>query len=156
MKINAVPFLVTTLCIPSVAHGQETHGLLLTQTIALPSVQGGLNHMSVDAEHVRLFAAAPANKTLEIVDLKSGTPWRSLEGERPAAARYAPEFNQLYVSSGQNIYIYDGRTLALTIRIDLQSRLDQLDYSAHAKELYVGCMTTNRTGIAVMAIPEGR
>ena len=156
MKISAILFFVTTLCFLSVADGQVTDELSLTQTIALPQVRGGLNHMSVDAEHQRLFAAAPTNKTLEIVDLKSGKPWRSLEGERPAAARYALEFNQLYVSSGQNIYIYDGRSFALIARIDLQSRLDELEYSAQAKELYVGCMTTSQTGIAVIAIPEGR
>jgi len=156
MRINTVPFLLTALRFLSLAHGEDRGGLLLTQTIALPNVQGGLNHMSVDAEHQRLFAAAPANKTIEIVDLKSGNPWRSLKGERPAAARYATEFNQLYVSSGQNIYIYDGRSFALIARIDLQSRLDELEYSAQAKELYVGCMTTSQTGIAVIAIPEGR
>jgi hypothetical protein len=148
--------LVPTLWFLSAAQGQETNALLPTQTIALPKVQAGLNHMSVDAEHQRLFAAAPTNKTLEIVDLKSGKPWRSLEGERPAAARYAPEFNQLYVSSGQNLYLYDGRSFALIGRIDLQSRLDELEYSAREKELYVGCMTTSKTGIAVIAIPEGR
>jgi hypothetical protein len=104
MRINAVPLLVTTLCFLSVAHGQETDGLSLAQTIALPNVQGGLNHISVDAERQRLFAASPTNKTIEIVDLKSGKPWRSLQGERPTAARYAREFNQLYVSNGQNLY----------------------------------------------------
>jgi hypothetical protein len=156
MRINLIVFLMTPLCFLSAAQGPATNALLLTQTIALPNVEGGLNHMSVDAEDQRLFAGAPTNKTLEIVDLKSGKSWRSLEGERPAAARYAPEFNQLYVSSGQSIYIYDGRSFALIVRIDLESRLDELEYNAHAKELYVGCMTPGKTGIAVIAIPEGR
>ena len=111
--------------------------------------------MSVDAEHHRLFAAAPANNTLEIVDLSSGRPWRSLEGERPAAARYAPEFNQLYVSRGQSVYIYDGKAFDLITRIDLQSRLDELQYDPAARELYVGCMTPE-TAIAVITIPEGK
>jgi hypothetical protein len=156
MKSNGLLLLATTLTFLSSAGGQGTNALVLTQTIAVPQVQGGFNHMSVDAEHQRLFAAAPTNKTLEIVDLKSGKPWRSLEGERPAAARYAPEFNQLYVSSGRTLYIYDGRTFELIVRIDLQSRLDELEYSAREKELYVGCMTTGKTGIAVIALPEGR
>ena len=156
MRISAIVFFVTALCSVFVADDLEKDELSLTQTIALPKVQGGLNHMSVDGEHQRLFAAAPTNKTLEIVDLKSGKPWRSLEGERPAAARYAPEFNQLYVSSGENLYMYDGSSFGLFVRIDLQSRLDELEYSARAMELYVGCMTTSKTGIAVIAIPEGR
>ncbi|PYV25593.1 MAG: hypothetical protein DMG24_08945 [Acidobacteria bacterium] len=156
MKINPLLLLAATLCFLSPVHAQRTNALTLTQTIALPNVQGGFNHMSVDAEHHRLFVAAPINKTLEIVDLKSGEPWRSLEGEKPAAARYAPEFNQLYVSRGQSVYVYDGQTLNVSTSIDLRSRLDELQYDARAKELYVGCMTPGKTAIAVIAIPEGK
>jgi len=112
--------------------------------------------MSVDAQHKRLFAAATTNKTLEIIDLNSRKPWRSLEGEKPAAARYAPEFNQLYVPRGQSLSIYDGATFALTATVDLQSNLDELQYDARAKQLYVGCMTGGKTGIAVIEIPEGK
>lgn len=39
--------------------------------------------MSVDPGQQRLFAAAPTNGTIEIVDLKTGEALRSLEGERP-------------------------------------------------------------------------
>lgn len=112
--------------------------------------------MSVDAEHQLLFAAAPSNNTLEIVDLNSGKRWRSLAGERPAAARYAPEFKQLYVPRGQSLYIYDGKTFDQMTRIDLQSNLDELHYDARAQRLYVGCMASGQTGIAVIAIPEGK
>lgn len=144
------------LCFLSTAYAQGTNAVVLRQTIVFPSVQGGFNHMSVDAEHQRLFAAAPTNNTLEIVDLKSGKPWRSLEGERPAAARYAPEFNQLYVPRGQSIYVYDAGNFELSTRIDLQSSLDELQYDARAKRLYAGCMSNGQTGIAVIAIPDGR
>ena len=88
--------------------------------------------MSVDAEHMRLFATATANKTLEIIDLKDGKPWRSLEEERPAAARYAPEFNQLYLSSGQSVLIYDDDTFNLVASIHLDSGVDELQYDARA------------------------
>ena len=84
---------------------------MVKQTIALPAVRGAFNHMSVDAEHRRLFVPAPANKTLEVVDLRSGKPWRSLPAERPTTALYAPEFDRLYLTSGQNLCIYDGNTL---------------------------------------------
>ena len=112
--------------------------------------------MSVDAEHMRLFATATANKTLEIIDLKDGKPWRSLEEERPAAARYAPEFNQLYLSSGQSVLIYDNDTFNLVASIHLDSGVDELQYDARAKQLYVGCMTPGKTGIAVISIPDGK
>ena len=157
MKYRSV-FLFLTLVPGSLllAHGQENSSLALSQTISLPNVQGGFNHMSVDAVQLRLFAAAPTNKTVEVVDLKTGKWWRSLEGEKPAAVRYAPEFNQLYVSRGQSLYVYDGKTFDLIASIDLESNLDELQYDARAKRLYVGCMTLGKTGIAVIAIPEGK
>ena len=156
MKIQTVVFLATALCVPLPVQSQETNTLVLTRTIALPDVQGGFNHMSVDAEHQWLFAAAPTDHILEIIDLSSGHVWRSLAGERPTAARFAPEFNQLYVPRGQSVHIYDGKTFELITRIDLQSILDELQYDPRARQLYVGCMSPGKTGIAVIAIPEGK
>jgi len=144
------------LCLTSIALGQQAGPLVISQTIAEPNVQGGFNHMSVDAERQRLFVSAPTNKTLEVIDLLSGTPLPSIEGEKPAAALYAPEFDQLYVTRGQGVSIYDGKSLKLFATIDLQTSLDELHYDPRAKELYVGCMGPNKTGIAVIQIPEGK
>jgi hypothetical protein len=111
--------------------------------------------MSVDAGRMRLFAAAPTNTTLEIIDLKTGKPWRTLAGEKPAAASYASEFDQLYVPRGQSLYIYDGKTYDVVASIDLGSNLDEVQYDACTKRLYVGCMSADKTGIAV-SIPDGK
>ena len=94
MRISSILFLATGLCCLALARGREAGSLVLSQTIALPDVQGGFNHLSVDPDHQRLFAAAPTNKTLEIVDVNYGKPRRSLVGEKPAAARFAREFYQ--------------------------------------------------------------
>lgn len=112
--------------------------------------------MSVDAEHERLFLPAPADKILEIVDLRFGKAWRSLRAERPTTALYAPEFNQLYLTTGPNLDIYDGNTLNRIVSINLGSRLDELQYDPAAEELYVGCMTEGKTGIAIVSIPAGK
>jgi hypothetical protein len=48
---------------------QEKEALKLVQTIPLPGVTGRLDHMGVDLEKKRLFVAAVANNTLEVVDL---------------------------------------------------------------------------------------
>lgn len=127
-----------------------------SETVPMPDVQGGFNHMSVDAAHHRLFAAAPTNRTLEVVDLVAYKPIKSLSGEKPAAALYTPEFNQLYVTRGQSVVIYDVSTLAPTATIDLHSNLDELRYDPKLGELYVGCMSEGSTGIAVISIPQGK
>lgn len=155
MKAVSLLSLTITLCFLFPAHGQDKGSLTLAKTIPLPDVTGGFNHMSVDADHQRLFVTATTRKTLEIIDVKSGKPWRSLTGEGPAAALFAPEFNQLYVTRGHSVCIYDGSTFDLLTNIDLQSSLDELQYDPKAKRLYVGCMTSNKTAIAVIGLPEG-
>jgi DNA-binding beta-propeller fold protein YncE len=153
MKIILVGFFATTFGLGLRA---EDTALVLSQTIPVPAMNGGFNHMSVDARRQVLFAAAPTNQTVEVIDLKSGQPRQSLGGSRPAAVRYAPEFDQLYVSRTDKLTIHDGSSLKLQMEIDLESGLDELQYSPTAKQLYVGCMTAGKTGIAIISLPDGK
>lgn len=155
MRARALFLLGLVACLLTPAVGRNTAALLLRQTIALPTVHGGFNHMSVDAEHQRLFVPAPASKMLEVVDLRSGRLERGLPAERPTAALYVPQVNRLYLTSGRTLYIYHGDTLHRITKIDLHTRLDQLRYDPSRNELYVGCMTEGKTGIAVIPVPEG-
>ncbi len=148
-----LPFVLSSL---SPVAGQSGPPLAPLHTIPLPNVQGGFNHMSVDPLQHRLFAAAPTNGTIEIADLKTGRALRSLQGERPAAARFAPEFNQLYASRGQSVYIYDGKSLDQVAKVDLESNLDEIQYDPRAKQLYVGVMAPGKTAIAILSLPDGK
>src|ERR1039457_1019751 len=136
MKSGSLVLLTGVLCLFSPGFGQPAAPLSLIRTVALPDVQGGFNHMSVDPGVQRLFAAAPANGTIEIVDLKTGKALRTMEGEKPAAVRFAPEFNQLYATRGQSVYIYDGKKLGPVAKVNLDSSLDELQYDPRAKRLY--------------------
>jgi DNA-binding beta-propeller fold protein YncE len=156
MKIISFLALTAVLFSLSSAVAQENPGLALAKTIALPDVRGSFNHMSVDAEHQRLFVTATTKKTLEIINLKSGKTERSLTGDGPAAALFAPEFNQLYVTRGRNVCLYDGTRFDLLTTVAPDSSLDELQYDPNAKRLYVGCMTSNKTAIAVISIPDGK
>src|SRR5690349_5416908 len=95
MKATSLLLYASAFCLLLPVHSQGQGSLVLAKTIPLPEVQGGFNHMSVDAEHQRLFVTATTKKTVEVIDLKSGKPWRSLPGDSPAAALFSPEFNQL-------------------------------------------------------------
>lgn len=156
MKNASLLSLAVVLGFSSAVYSQETGSLLLARTIPLPEVPGGFNHLSSDGERRRLFVTATTKGTLEIVDLHSGKPWRSLAGQRPAAALFAPEFNQLYVTRGQKLCIYDGSNFDLLISVDLHSGLDEMQYDPKAKRLFVGCMTSNQTAIAIIGIPDGK
>jgi hypothetical protein len=155
MMINSRVALAV-ICSLSPGFGQQGPPLSLLYTITLPNVQGGFNHMSVDPGQQRLFAAAPTNGTIETVDLITGKALRSLQGERPAAVRFAPEFNQLYATRGQSVYIYDGKALDQTAKVNLDSSLDELQYDPRAKQLYVGVMAADKTAIAILSVPDGK
>jgi len=156
MKTTSLLLSAIALCFVLSAQGQEKPSLTLAKTIPLPDIRGGFNHMSADAEQHRLFATATTRRTLEIIDLKSSKPWRSLAGEGTAAALFVPEFNQLYVTRHQNVCIYDGNTFDLLTSVDLQCGLDELGCNPDAKQLYVGCMTSNYTAIAILSLPDGK
>jgi DNA-binding beta-propeller fold protein YncE len=156
MKIKSLIPLAGLIGFLSPAFAQPIPPLAPLHTIALPKVQGGFNHMAVDPGQQRLFAAAPTNGTIEIVDLKTGKAVRSMPGERPAAVRFAPEFNQLYATRGQSVYIYDGKTLEQIAKINLESSLDELQYDPRAKRLYAGVMAADKTAIAILSLPDGK
>jgi len=156
MKINSLVPLAGVICYLSPGFGQEAPPLSLLHTIPVPNVQGGFNHMSVDAGRQRLFAAAPTSGAIEIVDLKTGKAVHSMEGERPAAVRFAAEFNQLYATRGQSVYVYDGGTLDQIAKVNLQSSLDELQYDPRAKRLYVGVMAADKPAIAILSVPDGK
>lgn len=144
------------LCSLASANGQDQKPVTLAKTILLPEVPGGFNHMSVDSAHQRLFVTATTKKTLEIIDLKAGKAERSLTGDGPAAALFAPEFNQLYVTRGHNVCIYNGSTFDLLATVSLDSSLDELQYEPKGKCLYVGCMSSDKAAIANVGIPAGK
>jgi hypothetical protein len=76
---------------------QEKQALRLVQTIPLPGVKGRLDHMGVDLEKNRLFVAAVANNTLEVVDLTAGKVIKSLAGFKDTqdALFLGGDFNKL-------------------------------------------------------------
>ena len=64
-------YCIALLLLTSFALGQESSALSLTTHIPLPNVKGRIDHASVDLKGQRLFVAAVANNTLEVIDLKS-------------------------------------------------------------------------------------
>ncbi len=101
----------------------EKQPLRLVQTISLPNVKGRLDHMDVDVKDKRLFVAGLESGTFEVVDLQAGKRVRSLAGfKKPQGALYVPEFNKLFVASGDDgmLRVFRGDTLELLDSIHLE------------------------------------
>src|SRR5712671_8050633 len=128
MNKFSLRFLAVAFCFlvcATLADSQEgvKQPLRLVQTISIPNVKGRLDHMEVDAQGQRLFLAGLENGTFEVVDLKTGKWMRSIPGfKKPQGAVYIPEFNKLFLASGDDglVRVYRGDTLQLLDSIQLE------------------------------------
>jgi WD40 repeat protein len=135
-------FCVGVLAASSVpALGQDKPALRLVQTIPLPGVSGRLDHMAVDLEKSRLFLAAVANGTLEVVDLNAGKVINSLSGMKDTQDAFflGGNFNKLYVSSlDGTLRIYQGETFRLIQSLKLEPDPNRLLYDPATDLIYFG------------------
>ena len=131
--------LVSVPLIP--AHGQDKPTLRLVQTIPLPGVSGRLDHMAVDLEKKRLFVAAVANGTLEVLDLDAGKVINSISGIKDTqdALFLGGQFNKLYVSSlDGTLRIFQGETFRLVQALKLEPDPNRLMYDPATDLIYFG------------------
>lgn len=115
--------------------------LRLVQTIALPGVRGNLDQMAIDVAGQRLFVAAQDNHTLEVVDLRSGTRARSLEGfNEPKWIVYRPESQRLYVSTAADggVAVLDARSFARVTSFAFAEKANNLRFDPATGQLFVG------------------
>jgi hypothetical protein len=120
---------------------QEKPALRLVQTIPLPGVTGRLDHMGVDLEKKRLFVAAAANNTLEVVDLADGKLIKSLGGFKDTqdALFLGGDFNKLYVSSlDGHVRVFQGETFWLVQDFKIEHDPNRLFYDPTTNLIYFG------------------
>src|SRR6266566_7167149 len=97
---NGLALYAMVLFLPSLVFGQSS-ALQLTARIALPNVDGRMDHMGIDLAGQRLFATAFDNHTVSVIDLKSGKQINSIANvDEPQAAYYDAATNHLFVSAG--------------------------------------------------------
>jgi DNA-binding beta-propeller fold protein YncE len=138
---NGPAFCLMFLLLPGVAFGQASTALQLTARIALPNVDGRMDHMGVDLAGQRLFAAAFDNHTLQVIDLKAGRQVSTIPNlDEPQASYYDPSTKRLFVSAGGDgsVKIFDGGTFRLLQTVKLSADSDNVRYDARGKHVIVG------------------
>jgi hypothetical protein len=149
----AALLLATLLALSTAAVGQEPKVLSLHSRIPLKNVQGRIDHSSVDVKGQRLFVAAVANHTLEVIDLQAGKQVRSItELAEPQGVFYDTSTNRLFVACAldvpdkQEIEVVDGVSRKVIARWPVISAKDNspmaLDEAHH--RLFVGTRTPPR------------
>jgi DNA-binding beta-propeller fold protein YncE len=101
---------------------QTMSGLLrLVETSPLPS-QGYIDHMAVDVNGQRLFICGEDNKSLIVVDLRTGKVIHETKGlgGNPRKPFYLPETNEILADLGDNTVVsISGTTYQVTKTVEL-------------------------------------
>jgi len=134
----------------------QTAPLKLTKTIALPGVEGRIDHFAFDAAGERLFVCALGNNTVEILDLRKGERIHSITGlGAPQGIAYIPELNRISVANdkGGICKIYDGKSFQPVGELDFKDDADNVRYDDSSKRLYVGF---GSGGIGIISAPDSK
>jgi DNA-binding beta-propeller fold protein YncE len=125
------------------AHAQDKLPLQRVQTIPMPGVSGRMDHLGVDIEGGRLFAAALGNNqnTVEVIDLKAGKRIFSIRGQSmPQGVFYSADFKRLFVANGRDgtVKSFRGDSFDLLASLSIGENPDHVGYESATKYLYVG------------------
>ncbi|MCU1385300.1 MAG: repeat containing protein [Acidobacteria bacterium] len=115
--------------------------LVLVRTIALPNVDGRIDHLAFDVAAQRLYVAALGNNTVEVLDVKTGTHEKSLAGFRePQGIAVVVGANMVAVANGQGdgVQFVDTNDHHAAGAVKLGDDSDNVRYDAVAKRLFVG------------------
>src|SRR5262249_51905932 len=155
--MSVVIWLILMLVGVANANAQAAFPLKHVQTIPMPGVVGRLDHLGVDIEGGRLFAAAlGANQnTVEVIDLKAGKRISSIRGQSmPQGVFYSSEFKKIFVANGRDgtVKSFSGDSFALIDSLSVGANADHVGYDQASKSLYVGVNIPNSRAGALAII----
>lgn len=140
-QVLVMSLIVGVVAVLPFVYGQGNAPLRLIRTIAMPNVEGRIDHMALDIEHERLYVAALANNTLEVLDLRAAKVCQTVTGlAEPQGVVYVPESGRLYVTTGGDgkCHAFSGDPLRQLSVVDVGEDADNIRHDPVAKRLYVG------------------
>jgi DNA-binding beta-propeller fold protein YncE len=122
--------------------GQTAPPLKLIKSIDMPNVPTGpwMDQLAIDMKGLRLFTTPQAQRSVQVLDLRTGTFLHEISGVGNAhAVLYRPDLDRIYVVEGDSglVRIYDGRTYQHLQDIQLLKGADCIAYDPATKYLYV-------------------
>jgi YVTN family beta-propeller protein len=115
--------------------------LALVETIALPGVEGRIDHLAIDAAAQRLYVAALGNNTVEVIDTKAATRVKSVAGFRePQGIAVVPDAKLVAIANGEGegVQFIDAGEYHPTRVVRLGDDADNVRYDVAARRLFVG------------------
>jgi len=132
--------IAALLLLNSLAGAQDSPALSLKTGIALPNINGRMDHFGVDVKGRRLFVSVFGNHTVEVLDLRDGRRARTLPDlEEPQGLFFCASADRLFVATGDgNTRIYDGTSLQLLETVKFSDDADNIRYDARSRSVVVG------------------
>ena len=163
VRLLQIPMLALLLAFCAAAQElptDESAPLVLDRIIPIPGVLGRFDHMAVDNETGRVFAANYGNDSVEVLDTARGRRERSIQEGfiKPQMVAYLPDLNRIVVSSEGDgaCKIFDAHTYKLIDTVKFSDDADQLRYDPAAKRVYVGYADGNESAIGVFDATSGK
>jgi YVTN family beta-propeller protein len=121
--------------------GESAPALRQVATVALPNVEGRIDHLAYDGRSGLLYVAALGNNTVEVIDTKAGKVVHTIAGLRePQGVGLAAAAGKLYVANARDgsCRVYDVNSYRELGSIDLKDDADNVRYDSQAARIYVG------------------
>jgi DNA-binding beta-propeller fold protein YncE len=121
--------------------GQGAGLLHLEKEIPLPGVEGRIDHFSADVPGQRLFVAALANGSVEVLDVRQGKRTAEIKGlKEPQGVFYEAKTGRLYVASGGDgkLHIYEAKSLTEQAILEFGDDADNVRYDQQSGNIWVG------------------
>jgi DNA-binding beta-propeller fold protein YncE len=141
MTKSNLPFLALLL-IAIGLHAQADSPLRLIKTIYLPGYVGDFEHFAADIKGNRLFLIAEDHKTVEVLDIRTGSRLHTITGfGQPHAIEYLAGPNSLIVTEGDEesgaVDLVNGSNYRILDKIKLPTYVDGGIYNPVNKNYYV-------------------
>jgi DNA-binding beta-propeller fold protein YncE len=135
--------------------------LTLVQRIPVPGVTGRMDHLGVDLDGHRLFAAAlgDTQNTVEVIDYQAGKRVFSIRGQsKPQGVFYSPNFGKVFVANGGDgtYKTFRGDNYQLVSSVPLGINPNHVGYDPATKYLYIGYRDERSGRLAIVDTGNGQ
>jgi DNA-binding beta-propeller fold protein YncE len=133
--------LITILLLTGAVRAQERQVLALMGRIDLPNVNGRIDHFGADLKGERLFVAALANHTVEVLGLRSEKRLHAIPDlAEPQGIYFDAGTNRLFVACAKDgaTKVFDGASFQLLETVKFAADADNIRYDARDHRVVVG------------------
>ncbi|MFP5205208.1 MAG: hypothetical protein ACLGSH_07620 [Acidobacteriota bacterium] len=154
LSLAAVAVLTGSVRSQQAPRDEEFEPLVFDRIIPMPSVQGRIDHMTVDPKTGRIFAAVYGNDTVEVLDVHRAREIAVIRGGlgEPQGVAFLPESNRIAVTSdtGGTVTFFNGTSYSRIGSVSFGDDADQIRYDAPAHRLYVGYGDDAQSAIGIV------